>query len=39
MILSDADSVPLADLPDPSERFEDFVELQIHMAEMHPKQS
>ncbi|VDL57429.1 unnamed protein product [Hymenolepis diminuta] len=38
IILSDPDSVPLANLPDPSERFEDFVELQIHMAEMHPKQ-
>ncbi|VDO03585.1 unnamed protein product [Rodentolepis nana] len=38
MALSDPDFVPLGPLFNPNQRFEDFSELRLHMAEAHPKQ-
>nr|CDS28795.1 zinc finger protein [Hymenolepis microstoma] len=38
MSLSDPDFVPHGPLPSPNERFEDFAELRLHMAEAHPRQ-
>ncbi|KAM7537817.1 hypothetical protein Aperf_G00000063438 [Anoplocephala perfoliata] len=38
LILSDSTSIASRDLPDPNERFENFIELRLHIAKAHPKQ-